>query len=164
MRSTTFMRLIRVVHTTSEPEIVTTRQGPEDRPTPYLPGRGLERLPASRSGRPVRPCPDLCPHFFTSSKQSWLTLPAGARAVPVYDLSAVWPGRAFERHRLSRRCSQPFGCLFMSHFLGRGARGASRRPLTRLWPAGPHRSSRLTMSPWGRLPGLAGGPEPRPTY
>jgi hypothetical protein len=44
--------------------------------------------------------PDLCPHFFTSSKQSWLTLPAGARAVPVYDLSAVWRGRAFERHRL----------------------------------------------------------------
>ena len=31
------------------------RQGPEDRPLPGLPRRGLEQLPASRSRGPVRP-------------------------------------------------------------------------------------------------------------
>ena len=50
--------------------------------------------------------PDLCPpdiHIFTSSKQSWVTLPAGARAVSeFYDLDAVWPAESLERRRLMR--------------------------------------------------------------
>ena len=47
--------------------------------------------------------PDLYPpdiHIFTSSKQPWVTLPAGVRAVPeFYDLDAVWPTESLERRR-----------------------------------------------------------------
>jgi hypothetical protein len=50
--------------------------------------------------------PDLCPpdiHIFTSSKQPWVMLPAGAKAVPeFYDLDAVWPTESLERRRLMR--------------------------------------------------------------
>jgi Glutathione-dependent formaldehyde-activating enzyme len=50
--------------------------------------------------------PDLCPpdiHIFTSSKQSWVKLTAGAKAVPeFYDLDAVWPAESLERRRLMR--------------------------------------------------------------
>jgi hypothetical protein len=49
---------------------------------------------------------DLCPpdiHIFTSTKQPWVTLPAGAKAVPeFYDLDAVWPNKSLERLRLIR--------------------------------------------------------------
>src|SRR6516165_6023954 len=54
--------------------------------------------------------PDLCPpdvHIFTSSKQPWVTLPAGARAVPeFYDLNAVWSAESLERRRLMRAKAQ----------------------------------------------------------
>jgi hypothetical protein len=50
--------------------------------------------------------PDLCPpdiHIFTSSKQPWVTLPSGAKAVSeLYDLEAVWPTASLERRRLMR--------------------------------------------------------------
>ena len=50
--------------------------------------------------------PDLCPpdvHIFTSSKQPWVTLPAGARAfAEFYDLAAVWSAESLERRRLMR--------------------------------------------------------------
>jgi hypothetical protein len=54
--------------------------------------------------------PDLCPpdiRIFTSSKQPWVTLPAGAKAVPeFYDLNAVWPAESFKRRRLMRAKAQ----------------------------------------------------------
>src|SRR6516225_7630851 len=105
----------RVVHTAGEPEIV---------PTPSASGKGqkIARCPTCRvavwsnypqAGPAVRfvrvgtmDNPDLCPpdiHIFTSSKQSWVTLPAGAKAVPeFYDLDAVWPAESLERRRLMR--------------------------------------------------------------
>jgi hypothetical protein len=50
--------------------------------------------------------PDLCPpdiHIFTSSKQPWVTLPSGAKAISeLYDLEAVWPTASLERRRLMR--------------------------------------------------------------
>src|SRR5438093_13583779 len=50
--------------------------------------------------------PDRCPpdiHIFTMSKQPWVTLPAGAKAVPeFYDLAAVWPPESLERRRIMR--------------------------------------------------------------
>jgi hypothetical protein len=50
--------------------------------------------------------PDLCPpdvHIYTSSKQPWVTLPAGARAfAEFYNLDAVWSADSLERRRLMR--------------------------------------------------------------
>ena len=50
--------------------------------------------------------PDRCPpdiHIFTSSKQSWVTLPPGAKAVAeFYDLAAVWSAESLERRRIMR--------------------------------------------------------------
>src|SRR5262245_27584193 len=105
----------RVVHVAGEPEMVMT---------PSASGRGqnIARCPTCRvavwsnypqAGPAVRfvrvgtlDNPDLCPpdiHIFTSSKQSWVTLPAGARAVPeFYDLDTVWPAESLERRRLMR--------------------------------------------------------------
>ena len=55
--------------------------------------------------------PDRCPpdiHIFTSSKQPWVTLPPGARAVPeFYDLEAVWSAESLERRRMMRAKSRP---------------------------------------------------------
>jgi hypothetical protein len=54
--------------------------------------------------------PDRCPpdiHIFTSSKQQWVTLPPGAKAVPeFYDLDAVWSAESLERRRLMRAKAQ----------------------------------------------------------
>lgn len=45
--------------------------------------------------------PDLCPpdiHIFTESKQDWVQIPDGARAVPAYyDRDQVWPPASLER-------------------------------------------------------------------
>jgi hypothetical protein len=45
--------------------------------------------------------PDRCPpdiHIYTESKQPWVQLPAGARAVPqFYDLNAHWPPASLAR-------------------------------------------------------------------
>jgi hypothetical protein len=50
--------------------------------------------------------PGRCPpdiHIYTSSKQPWVTLPPGAKAVPeFYDLTAVWPAASLERRRIMR--------------------------------------------------------------
>jgi hypothetical protein len=47
--------------------------------------------------------PDLCPpdiHIFTSSKQPWVTLPSGAKAVSeLYDLGAVCSAESLDRYR-----------------------------------------------------------------
>ena len=54
--------------------------------------------------------PDLCPpdiHIFMSTKQHWVTLPPGAKAVPeFYDIEAVWPAESLERRRLMRARKQ----------------------------------------------------------
>jgi len=54
--------------------------------------------------------PNHCPpdiHIFTSSKQSWVTLPPGARTVPeFYDLDAVWSAESQERRRQMRAKAQ----------------------------------------------------------
>ena len=103
------------MHTAGEPEIVVT---------PSASGRGqkIARCPTCRvavwsnypqAGPAVRfvrvgtmDNPDVCPpdiHIFTSSKQLWVTLPAGSKAVPeFYDLDTVWPAESLERRRLMR--------------------------------------------------------------
>jgi hypothetical protein len=54
--------------------------------------------------------PDSCPpdiHIFTSSKQPWVVLPPGARAVPeFYELADVWSAESLERRRLMRERMQ----------------------------------------------------------
>jgi hypothetical protein len=54
--------------------------------------------------------PDLCPpdiHIFTSSKQPWVTLPPGAKAVPeLYDINKVWSAESLQRRRLMRAKTQ----------------------------------------------------------
>jgi hypothetical protein len=54
--------------------------------------------------------PDLYPpdiHIFTSSKQPWVMLPPGAKAVPeLYDLDAVWSAESLERLRIMRANAQ----------------------------------------------------------
>ena len=50
--------------------------------------------------------PDACPpdiHIYTASKQPWVVLPAGARAVPeFYELAEVWSPASLERRRVMR--------------------------------------------------------------
>jgi len=54
--------------------------------------------------------PDALPpdiHIFTSSKQPWLTLPPGAKAVPeYYDARTMWPPESLERYRALRAKAQ----------------------------------------------------------
>ena len=102
----------RVVHTAGEPEIIDT---------PSASGRGqkIARCPTCKvaiwsnypqAGPAVRfvrvgtlDDPDRCPpdiHIFTSSKQPWVTLPPGAKAVPeFYDLAAGESGAATNHAR-----------------------------------------------------------------
>jgi hypothetical protein len=45
--------------------------------------------------------PDI--HIFTASKQPWLALPTGSKAVPeFYDLETTWPVESLERRRIMR--------------------------------------------------------------
>jgi hypothetical protein len=103
------------VHTAGEPEIIDT---------PSASGRGqkIARCATckvaiwsnySQAGPAVRFVrvgtldePGRCPpdiHIYTSSKQPWVTLPPGAKAVPeFYDLTAVWPAASLERRRIMR--------------------------------------------------------------
>lgn len=50
--------------------------------------------------------PDACPpniHIFTASKQPWVVLPPGARAVPeYYDRDTVWPAESLARRAKAR--------------------------------------------------------------
>lgn len=50
--------------------------------------------------------PDSCPpdiHIFTASKQPWVVLPPGARAVPeYYDRDAEWPAESLARRARAR--------------------------------------------------------------
>ena len=105
----------RVVHTAGEPELFWT-------PSASGKGQNIARCPSCRvaiwsnypeAGAAVRfvrvgtmDKPDLCPpdiHIFTSTKQLWVTLPAGAKSVPeFYDLDAVWSAESLKRRRLMR--------------------------------------------------------------
>ena len=52
--------------------------------------------------QPDRVPPDI--HIFTSTKQAWVVLPAGARVVPeYYKREEVWPAEALERFAALRR-------------------------------------------------------------
>ncbi|MBV8764109.1 MAG: GFA family protein, partial [Hyphomicrobiales bacterium] len=102
-------------HTADEPELVWT-------PSASGQGQKIARCPTCRvaiwsnypqAGPAVRfvrvgsmDNPDLCPpdiHIYTSSKQAWVTLPTGAKAVPeFYAIDEVWPPESLERRRLMR--------------------------------------------------------------
>jgi hypothetical protein len=102
----------RVTHLAGEPEIVLT---------PSVSGKGqrIARCPSCRVAvwsnypqaqsavrfvrvgtldEPGRLPPDI--HIYTSSKQPWLILPAGARTVPeFYDVKSTWSPESLERYR-----------------------------------------------------------------
>jgi len=106
----------RVTQLSGEPELVLT-------PSQSGKGQRIARCPCCRisiwsnypqAGAAVRFVrvgtldePDRLPpdiHIFTSSKQAWLVLPPGARAVPeFYDLKSIWPAESLERRRLLRQ-------------------------------------------------------------
>jgi hypothetical protein len=50
--------------------------------------------------------PDRCPpdiHIYTSTKQPWVTLPPGAKAVvEFYDLPTTWPAESLARLRIMK--------------------------------------------------------------
>ena len=55
---------------------------------------------------PDRLPPDI--HIYTASKQPWVVLPEGARAVPeFYDRQAVWPAESLRRAEAMRRRAGP---------------------------------------------------------
>ena len=109
----------RVVHITGEPTIL-------DTPSASGAGQKIARCPNCQvaiwsnypqAGAAVRFVrvgtldePDRCPpdiHIFTASKQPWVVLPPGVRAVPeFYDLEAVWSAESLERRRLLRERRQ----------------------------------------------------------
>ena len=102
----------RVVLTSGEPEIV-------DTPSNSGKGQKIARCPRCRIAvwsnyagggdkvrfvrvgtldEPDRMPPDI--HIFTMSKQPWVVLPPGARAVPeYYDTKSTWPAVSLERRR-----------------------------------------------------------------
>jgi hypothetical protein len=112
----------RVVHMSGEPTIV-------DTPSASGAGQKIARCPNCKvaiwsnypqAGAAVRFVrvgaldePDRCPpdiHIFTASKQPWVVLPPGARAVPeFYELDAVWSAESLERRRLLRERRQAQG-------------------------------------------------------
>lgn len=105
----------RVAHLAHEPEIVVT-------PSSSGKNQRIARCPSCRiavwsnypqAGPAVRFVrvgtldePDLLPphiHIFTSSKQPWLALPDGAKAVAeFYDPKSTWTAESLERMRLMR--------------------------------------------------------------
>jgi hypothetical protein len=104
-----------VTITRGEPEIVTT-------PSASGKGQRIARCPTCRlalwshyagGGDAVRfvrvgtlDNPDALPpdiHIFTSTRQPWVVLPTGARAVPeYYDARAVWSPQSLERREVLR--------------------------------------------------------------
>lgn len=100
----------RVVHTAAEPEII-------DTPSASGKGQRIARCPRCRVAvwsnyagagtaarfvrvgtleEPGRLPPDI--HIFTSTRQPWLHLPAGTKAVPeFYDRAAVWSPESLAR-------------------------------------------------------------------
>jgi hypothetical protein len=105
----------RVAHLAAEPEIVLT-------PSHSGKGQRIARCPSCRvavwsnypqAGPAVRFVrvgtldePDRLPpdiHIYTASKQPWLVLPPGARAVPeFYDPKTTWPAEGLARYEAMR--------------------------------------------------------------
>jgi hypothetical protein len=103
----------RVVLVSGDPEIVVT-------PSNSGKGQKITRCPACRIAlwsnyagagdklrfvrvgtldNPDRFPPDI--HIFTTSKQPWVVIPAGANAVPeYYDRNTYWPQSSLERRRM----------------------------------------------------------------
>lgn len=110
----------RVTHTAAEPEMI-------DTPSASGKGQRIARCSICKialwsnyagSGPLTRfvrvgtlDDPDTCPpdiHIFTASKQPWVQLPPGARAVPeFYDLKDVWSPESLERRRIMREKARP---------------------------------------------------------
>jgi hypothetical protein len=104
-----------VAHLASEPEIVVTpSQSGKNQRIARCPscraaiwsnypqaGPALRFLRVGTLDEPDRLPPDI--HIYTSSKQPWLALPPGAKAVPeFYDPKSVWPAESLERVRIMR--------------------------------------------------------------
>ena len=67
-------------------------------------GPGIASIRVGTLDNPEKCPPDV--HIYTASKQPWLQLPAGVRAVPeYYDRRTVWPAASVERYRRARRAS-----------------------------------------------------------
>ncbi len=70
-------------------------------------GGGGDRIRFVRVGTlddPDRYPPDI--HIYTASRQPWVTLPAGARAVAeFYDRASTWPAQSLERLAAVRRAA-----------------------------------------------------------
>jgi len=110
----------RVMHTAGEPEIVMT-------PSASGHGQRIARCPTCRvavwsnypqAGEAIRfvrvgtlDDPDQCPpdiHIYTSTKQPWVALPPGAKAVAeFYDLPTTWPAESLERLRIVKAKRAP---------------------------------------------------------
>jgi hypothetical protein len=102
----------RVVHLGAEPEIIDTASNSGK-------GQRIARCPKCKvavwsnyagAGPAIRfvrvgtlDDPSRCPpdiHIFTSTKQPWVVIPPGAKAVPeFYDITKVWTPEALERRR-----------------------------------------------------------------
>lgn len=64
-------------------------------------GPGIAFLRVGTLDDPDRLPPDI--HIYTASKQPWLVLPEGARAVSeYYDPRAVWPAESIARYKAAR--------------------------------------------------------------
>jgi hypothetical protein len=105
----------RVTHLKGEPEVILT-------PSQSGKGQHIARCPSCRVAvwsnyagagpalrfvrvgtldDPGRLPPDI--HIYTASKQPWLPLPPGAKAVPeFYDAKSTWPPESLERYRAVR--------------------------------------------------------------
>ena len=108
------------MHTAGEPEIVMT-------PSASGHGQRIARCPTCRvavwsnypqAGEAIRfmrvgtlDDPDQCPpdiHIYTSTKQPWVALPPGAKAVAeFYDLQTTWPAESLERLRIVKAKRAP---------------------------------------------------------
>jgi hypothetical protein len=64
-------------------------------------GDGVRFVRVGTLDEPDRLPPDI--HIFTQSKQPWVVLPEGARAVPeFYDVAKTWPRESLERRQAMR--------------------------------------------------------------
>lgn len=64
-------------------------------------GQGIAFLRVGTLDSPGLFPPDI--HIYTSTRLPWVTLPAGARAVPeYYDAKTIWPTVSLERFRAAR--------------------------------------------------------------
>jgi hypothetical protein len=105
----------RVEHLAVEPEmVVTPSQSGKGQPIARCPtcrvaiwsnypqaGPAVRFVRVGTLDEPDRLAPDI--HIHTSSRQPWLVLPAGAKAVPeFYDVASTWPEESLERWRTMR--------------------------------------------------------------